>query len=149
MWQLKTRKQTQPVLHGANNIQRLLQWSKSFHQLHRGLVQAPGNKAFLMFFHVLWLFICLFLHFLLSFMSVGSIVSPAINRIAHTFSLNKTPTSSTREAMKSNCWLRKIPALFVYLGFAKDWFIKASAAFDCDSNATWTSFLWCFILPLW
>lgn len=149
MRQLKARKQTQPVLHGANNIERLLQWSKSFHQLHWVLAQALGNKAFLMFFHVLWLLICLFLHFLLSFMSVGSIVSPPLTELhIGVHSTEHLPPLQEKQ-LKSNCWLRKTSALFVYLGFIKDGFIKAFPAFDCDSNATWTSFLWCLILSLW
>lgn len=131
MWQLNTRKQTQPVPHRANNIQRLLQWSKSFHQLQWGQAQASGNKAFLMFFHALWLFFCLFVHFLLSILSVGSVVSPAINRIACRLLCNKTPISSsateatekqllTKENIGITCLLR-ICWRLVYKSFCRFW----------------------------
>jgi len=62
-WQLKNRKQIQPAPRRANNIPRLLQRRKSFYQLQWGLAQAPGNKTFLMFFHALWWFFCLFICF--------------------------------------------------------------------------------------
>lgn len=138
MWQLKTRKQTQPVLHGANNMPRLLQWSKPFHQLHWGLAQAPGNKAFLMFFHVQWLFVCFFIFFCL--LCLFGALSPLPLTELHTdFHSTKHPPPLQQRQLKSSCWLRKTSALFVYLGFAKDWFIKAFAAFDCDSNGTWIS----------
>lgn len=41
---------------------------------------------------------CLILHFLLPVLSVGSVLSPAVNRIADGLLCNKTPISSTREA---------------------------------------------------
>lgn len=43
--------------------------------------------------------VCLFVHFLLSFLSVGGIVSPAIKRLSHRLLCNKTPIpSSTTES---------------------------------------------------